>query len=72
MSPEPPLAASPEAFLQMGREVLAQQPFSVLIAAELAVLAPGHCELQVPITDRVKQQDGLCTAAWSATPPTTR
>ena len=59
MSPDPPLAASPEAFLQMGREVLAQQPFSVLIAAELAVLAPGHCELQVPITDRVKQQNGF-------------
>ena len=52
-------AASPEALLHMGRDVLARQAFSVLIGAELAVLAPGHCELQVPITDRVKQQNGF-------------
>ena len=43
----------------MGREVLALQPFSVLIGAELAALAPGQAELQLPITDKVKQQDGF-------------
>ena len=55
----PPVSVSPEAFLHMGREVLAQQPFSVLIDAELTALAPGQCELQVPITDQIKQQHGF-------------
>ena len=43
----------------MGREVLARQPFSVLIGAELTELARGHCVLALPITDKVKQQDGF-------------
>ncbi len=51
--------ASPEALLHAGREVLAQQPFSVLIGAEMAALSPGACELHVPITDRVRQQHGF-------------
>ncbi|NCT95909.1 MAG: PaaI family thioesterase [Comamonadaceae bacterium] len=50
---------SPEVFLAMGRELLAQQPFSRLIGAELAALAPGRCELQVPIGEGVKQQNGF-------------
>lgn len=47
------------AYLQMGREVLAAQPFSVLIGAELHALAPGRCELHVPVTDRIGQQHGF-------------
>ncbi len=43
----------------MGREVLSRQPFSVLIAAELTALEPGRCELQVAITDQLKQQHGF-------------
>ncbi|MBW8316177.1 MAG: PaaI family thioesterase [Hydrogenophaga sp.] len=43
----------------MGREVLASQPFSQLIGAELVALSPGRCELQVPITEAVKQQHGF-------------
>ena len=54
-----PVTVSPEVFLAMGREVLAKQPFSVLIGAELVALSPGHCELHVPITDAVKQQHGF-------------
>ncbi|AOS79160.1 MULTISPECIES: PaaI family thioesterase [Hydrogenophaga] len=50
---------SPEVFLAMGREVLALQPFSRLIGAELAALSPGRCELQVPIGESVKQQHGF-------------
>jgi uncharacterized protein (TIGR00369 family) len=50
---------SPEVFLAMGREVLAQQPFSVLIGAELAALSPGACELHVPVSEAVKQQHGF-------------
>ena len=54
-----PPGVTPEAFLAMGREVLARQPFSVLIGAELTELARGHCVLALPITDKVKQQDGF-------------
>ena len=50
---------SPEVFLAMGREVLASQPFSRLIGAELVALSPGRCELQVPIGESVKQQHGF-------------
>ena len=54
-----PVTGSAEAFLALGREVLARQPFSVLIGAELTALERGRCELQVPVTDRVKQQNGF-------------
>ena len=53
------VAPSPEAILARGRQVLAQQPFSLLIGAELAALAPGRCELHVPITDQIRQQHGF-------------
>jgi uncharacterized protein (TIGR00369 family) len=51
--------ASPEAVFARGRDVLARQPFSVLIGAELAALTPGQCELHVPITDQIRQQHGF-------------
>jgi uncharacterized protein (TIGR00369 family) len=50
---------SPETFLAMGREVLAQQPFSRLIGAELHALSPGQCELHVPVTEAIRQQHGF-------------
>lgn len=52
-------SVSPEAFLAMGREVLAAQPFSRLIGAELATFSKGRCELHVPVSDSVKQQHGF-------------
>lgn len=52
-------SVSPEVFLAMGREVLAAQPFSRLIGAELAEFSRGHCELHVPIGESVKQQHGF-------------
>ena len=55
----PEMTVSPEVFLAMGREVLASQPFSQLIGAELVALSPGRCELHVPITEAVKQQHGF-------------
>jgi uncharacterized protein (TIGR00369 family) len=60
-APTPAVAAdvSPEAFLAMGREVLAKQPFSVLLGAELTALARGNCELQLAISDQLKQQHGF-------------
>jgi len=52
-------SVSPEEFLAMGREVLAAQPFSRLIGAELAAFSKGRCELHVPIGESVKQQHGF-------------
>jgi uncharacterized protein (TIGR00369 family) len=43
----------------MGREVLARQPFSRHVGAELVALEPGRCELAVALTDVLKQQDGF-------------
>ncbi|NUZ08230.1 PaaI family thioesterase [Piscinibacter koreensis] len=48
-----------ERFLAMGREVLATQPFSVLLGAELVALAPGRVELAVAMRDDLRQQDGF-------------
>jgi len=49
----------PDTFLRMGREVLAKQPFSVLIGAQLCALEPGRCELALEVTERLKQQMGF-------------
>ncbi|WP_088282818.1 PaaI family thioesterase [Ideonella sp. A 288] len=46
-------------FLALGREVLGQQPFSVLLGAELQSLRPGHCELAVPLRDDLRQHHGF-------------
>ena len=54
-----PVTVSPEAFLAMGREILAKQPFSILLGAQLNVLAPGRCELQVTVAEHLKQQHGF-------------
>ncbi|MBO9515739.1 MAG: PaaI family thioesterase [Variovorax sp.] len=50
---------SPEQFLAMGRQALASQPFSVLIGAKLHALSDGMVELQLPVTEKVTQQNGF-------------
>ncbi len=45
--------------LEWGRKVLASQPFSALIGAELVAFAPGSAEIHVPISEKVKQQHGF-------------
>ena len=45
--------------LNMGKAVLAAQPFSVLIGAELVSFSKGAVELQVPVTDKIRQQHGF-------------
>jgi len=45
--------------LEMGRQVLAAQPFSVLIGAELIGFSVGGAELKVPIRHELKQQHGF-------------
>jgi uncharacterized protein (TIGR00369 family) len=49
----------PALFLQLGREVLAKQPFSVLLGTELEALRPGHCTLALPMTAQLHQQNGF-------------
>ncbi len=46
-------------FLALGRKVLSEQRFSLLLGAELVALRPGHCELHVPVRDELTQQDGF-------------
>ena len=45
--------------LDRGRQVLRQQPFSVLLEAELTVFEPGRAELRLPIRHELKQQHGF-------------
>jgi uncharacterized protein (TIGR00369 family) len=45
--------------LQLGKEVLASQPFSKLVGAELTAFSPGHVELTIQITPQLKQQHGF-------------
>ena len=42
--------------LQIGKQVLASQPFSVLVGAELTGFSPGWAELTISITPQLKQQ----------------
>ena len=52
-------AFDPALFLQMGREVLASQPFSQLLGTELAALSPGHVELHLALKPEHLQQHGF-------------
>lgn len=45
--------------LDLGRKILASQPFSVLLGAELLDLSPGTAEIRVPITPQLGQQHGF-------------
>lgn len=45
--------------LDLGRRVLASQPFSVLLGAELLGLREGRAEFRLPIRTDLKQHDGF-------------
>ncbi len=45
--------------LEYGRQVLAAQPFSVYLGAELVGFAPGLAELRIPIRPELMQQHGF-------------
>lgn len=45
--------------LYVGKSVLASQPFSALMGAELVAFAEGHAEIRIPIRDDLKQQHGF-------------
>lgn len=54
-----PVTVSPEAFLAMGRDILAKQPFSTLLGAQLDALTPGRCELALTVAEHHRQQHGF-------------
>jgi uncharacterized protein (TIGR00369 family) len=45
--------------LLRGRQVLAAQPFSVMLATELLAFEEGRAELKTPITPQLHQQHGF-------------
>jgi uncharacterized protein (TIGR00369 family) len=45
--------------LELGKQILASQPFSVWVGAELTAFSPGQVELTIPITPQLKQQHGF-------------
>ncbi len=53
------MSVSAEVVLAMGREILAKQPFSVLLGAELAALSPGQVDLQLALKPEHLQQNGF-------------
>lgn len=42
-----------------GKDILARQPFSVLLGAELTKFEPGEAELTLNVEDQLKQQHGF-------------
>jgi uncharacterized protein (TIGR00369 family) len=50
---------SVETMLDIGRKVLADQPFSELIGAELERFEPGEAELRLRLRPQLRQQFGL-------------
>jgi uncharacterized protein (TIGR00369 family) len=51
--------AGNDKLLALGQAVLAKQPFSVLIGAELTRLEHGIAQLELPLTEQLKQQNGF-------------
>lgn len=45
--------------LELGRKILASQPFSVLLGTELLGLSSGEAEIRLPIEPRLAQQHGF-------------
>lgn len=57
--PDAAPGAAADAMLEVGRRVLAAQPFSVLLGARLAAFGASGAELEVPITEMLRQQNGF-------------
>lgn len=45
--------------LAFGQKILAAQPFSVLLGAELTRFEPGHAEIALSLRHDLKQQHGF-------------
>ena len=58
-SPERQDVRVSDALLASGRDVLARQPFSGVVGAELDALAPGSAQLSLPVAPHLLQQNGF-------------
>jgi acyl-coenzyme A thioesterase PaaI-like protein len=56
---EKSLGSPMEDLLDLGKQVLASQPFSVFVGAELLSFTQGYAELKIPIRPELKQQHGF-------------
>lgn len=45
--------------LSFGNQILASQPFSVLLQAELVAFSEGYAEIKIPIREQLQQQHGF-------------
>lgn len=45
--------------LEVGKQILASQPFSALLGAEITEFREGRAEIRIPVTDQLKQQHGF-------------
>lgn len=59
MADVPGSLPDPALFLKLGREILAQQPFSLLLGTELQHLAPGEVTLSLALRPELTQQNGF-------------
>jgi uncharacterized protein (TIGR00369 family) len=48
-----------QATLELGRQVLAQQPFSQYLGAEVTAFSSGHAVLELPLRAELLQQNGF-------------
>lgn len=46
-------------FVALGQQILDSQPFSVMLGARMTDFGIGNVEIQIPITDNLKQQHGF-------------
>lgn len=49
----------PDDLIAFAQAILARQPFSMKLGAELVAFSSGHAELALPITDDLRQQHGF-------------
>ena len=49
----------PADLLTRGREAMANQPFSVMLGTQVDVFEPGGAQLSLPVSDKLRQQDGF-------------
>ncbi len=53
------MKSAPDDMLGWGRKILAQQPFSVLLGAELTAFSRGAAEFRLAVNEDLKQQHGF-------------
>ena len=59
MAPQASEQVMEEDLLALGRRVLAAQPFSVLLGAQLTAYTAGHAEIQFPLKPELTQHTGV-------------